>query len=143
MLAYEPIVRDPIRGTYRGHEILTMPPPSSGGVHIIQMLNILEHFPVRELGAGGADNVHLLAEVARLAYADRSKHLGDPGYYDVPVQWLTSKQYAGELAATIDMTKARASDDVAPGVAPWRRVPIPPITLSSMQTASPSPQPRR
>ena len=118
LLAYEPVVREPVRGNYRGHEILTMPPPSSGGVHVIQMLNILEHFPVRELGAGGADNVHLLTEVARLAYADRSRHLGDPDYFDVPVAWLTSKAYAKELAATIDMAKARPSSEVAPGVAP-------------------------
>jgi gamma-glutamyltranspeptidase/glutathione hydrolase len=116
--AYEPILREPISGTYRGYEIISMPPPSSGGVHIIQMLNILEHFPVRELGAGGADNVHLLAEAARLAYADRSLHLGDPDYHDVPVGWLISKQYAGELAATIDMKRARPSADVAPGVPP-------------------------
>jgi gamma-glutamyltranspeptidase/glutathione hydrolase len=115
---YKPVVRKPVMGTYRGYEIVTMPPPSSGGVHIIQMLNVLEHFPVRELGAGGADNVHLLAEVARLAYADRSQHLGDPDYYEVPVAWLTSKDYGKELAATIDMEKARLSSDVAPGVAP-------------------------
>ncbi|MCH5375361.1 MAG: gamma-glutamyltransferase [Planctomycetes bacterium] len=118
LLAYEPVARDPIIGNYRGYEILTMPPPSSGGVHIIQMLNVLEHFPVRELGAGGADNVHLLAEAARLAYADRSKYLGDPDFYDVPVAWLTSKEYGKELAATIDMNRARPSSEVAPGVAP-------------------------
>lgn len=118
LAAYKPVVREPVRGTYRGYEIVTMPPPSSGGVHIIQMLNILEHFPVAELGAGSADNVHLLAEAARLAYADRSEHLGDPDYYDVPLDWLVSKEYAKELAATIDMQKARKSDDVKPGVAP-------------------------
>ena len=118
LAAYKPVVREPVRGTYRGYEIVTMPPPSSGGIHIIQMLNILEHFPVAELGAGSADNVHLLAEVARLAYADRSEHLGDPDYYDVPLAWLVSKEYAKELAATIDMQKARKSDDVKPGVAP-------------------------
>jgi gamma-glutamyltranspeptidase/glutathione hydrolase len=118
LLAYEPTAREPIMGTYRGYQVLTMPPPSSGGVHIIQMLNILEHFPVRELGAGGADNVHLLAEAARLAYADRSKHLGDPEFYDVPSDWLTSKEYAKQLAAGIDMMKARPSTDVAAGVPP-------------------------
>ena len=115
---YRPVLREPVMGSYRGYDILTMPPPSSGGVHVIQMLNVLEHFPVRDLGAGGADNVHLLAEAARLAYADRSKHLGDPDYYDVPVAWLTSKDYGKELASTIDMAKARPSSDVAPGVAP-------------------------
>ncbi len=115
---YEPRVREPTTGEYRGYEIVTMPPTSSGGIHILQMLNILENFPIRELGAGSADNVHLLAEVARLAYADRSKYLGDPDYFDVPAAWLTSKAYAKELAATIDINKARSSDDVAPGVEP-------------------------
>ncbi len=118
LLAYEPVLREPVTGTYRGYRIVTMPPPSSGGVHVIQMLNILEHFPVREFGAGGADNVHLLAEAARLAYADRSRHLGDPDYFDVPVDWLTGKEYARHLASTIDMKKARPSSDVAPGIAP-------------------------
>jgi gamma-glutamyltranspeptidase/glutathione hydrolase len=82
------------------------------------MLNILEHFPVREYGAESADNVHLLVEVAKLAFADRSKHLGDADFYDVPSNWLTSKEYARELAAGIDMHKARPSEDIAPGVAP-------------------------
>ena len=118
LAAYRPVIRDVLRGSYHGFELVTMPPPSSGGVHVIQMLNILENFPVTEMGAGSADNVHLLAEVARLAYADRSKHLGDPDFYPVPVDWLTSKAYAGELAATIDMQVARESDDVAPGVEP-------------------------
>ena len=118
LAAYKPIVREPVRGTYRGYDIVSMPPSSSGGIHIIQMLNILEHFPVREYGAESADNVHLLAEVAKLAFADRSKHLGDVDFYDVPSNWLTSKEYAGELAAGIDMQKARPSEDIAPGVAP-------------------------
>ena len=117
LLAYKPIVREPVVGSYRGYDVLTMPPPSSGGVHVIQMLNILENFPVREIGSGAADNVHLLAEVARLAYADRSEHLGDPDFYDVPVAWLTGKAYAKELASSIDMARARPSEDVAPGVA--------------------------
>lgn len=116
--SYKPSMRQVVRGTYRGYEIVTMPPPSSGGVHLIQMLNILENFPVTEMGAGAADSIHLLAEVMRLAYADRSKHLGDPDFYPVPIEWLTSKDYARKLAATIDMTVARKSEDVAPGIAP-------------------------
>jgi gamma-glutamyltranspeptidase/glutathione hydrolase len=115
---YEVDVREPVRGTYRGYEVVAMPPPSSGGVHILQMLNVLEQFPVGEMGSESADAVHLLAEVARLAYADRSKHLGDSDYYDVPLKWLTSKEYGEQLAASIDMTKARPSEEVAPGVAP-------------------------
>jgi gamma-glutamyltranspeptidase/glutathione hydrolase len=123
LAAYKPVIREVLRGSYRGFELATMPPPSSGGVHVIQMLNILENFPVSELGAGSADNVHLLAEVARLAYADRSKHLGDPDFYPVPVDWLTSKAYGKQLAATIDMSAARKSEDVAPGVAPVEESP--------------------
>ena len=118
LAAYEPSVRQPLRGTYRGYEIVTMPPPSSGGVHLLQMLNILDGFPIAEMGAGSADSVHLLTEVMRLAYADRSKHLGDADFYPVPVKWLTGGPYAEKLAATIDMKKARASSDVAAGVAP-------------------------
>jgi len=118
LAAYAPVVRDAARGTYRGYEVLTMPPPSSGGIHIVQMLNILENFPMAEFGSGSADAIHVLAETARLAYADRSKHLGDPDYYEVPAEWLMSKAYARELAAGIDMKRARPSSEVAPGVPP-------------------------
>jgi len=118
LAAYRPAIRQAVTGSYRGYDVVTMPPPSSGGIHILQMLNVLEHFPVADMGAGSADSVHLLAEVARLAYADRSKHLGDPDYYDVPADWLTSKAYGKELAESIDMQKARDSEDVSPGVAP-------------------------
>ena len=118
LAAYKPAVREPVRGTYRGYEVISMPPPSSGGIHIVQMLNILENFPMTSFGYGSADSFHLLAETLRLAFADRSEHLGDPDFYDVPLEWLMSKEYAREQAATIDMTKARKSEDVAPGVAP-------------------------
>jgi len=117
LAAYQPAVREPLRGTYRGFEIVAMPPTSSGGVHVLQMLNVLQHFPISEFGAGSADEVHVLAEVMRVAYADRSKHLGDPDFYDVPVEWLSSDEYAAELADSIDMNRARPSTEVAPGVA--------------------------
>jgi gamma-glutamyltranspeptidase/glutathione hydrolase len=120
LAAYKPVVREPVRGTYRDYDIVSMPPSSSGGVHVIQMLNILEYFPVRAYGSESADNVHLLVEVAKLAYADRSKHLGDLDFYDVPAEWLMSKAYAKELAAGIDMQKARPSEEIAPGVPPAR-----------------------
>ena len=123
LAAYRPVEREAVIGDYRGYEVVAMPPPSSGGVHVIQMLNILEHFPVASLGAGSADNIHLLAEVSRLAFADRSKHLGDPDYYRVPADWLTSKEYARQLAATIDMKRARPSAEVAPGVEPAHESP--------------------
>ena len=118
LAAYEPVWRPVLSGDYRGHRIVTMPPPSSGGVHILQMLNVLEHFDVTAMGSGSADSVHLLAEVMRLAFADRSKHLGDPDYYPVPVEWLTGKAYAGTLADGITLDKARPSEDVLPGVLP-------------------------
>ena len=118
LAAYVPAIREVIKGSYRGYEIVTMPPPSSGGVHVVQMLNILENFAVSDMGSGSADSVHLLAEVARLAFADRSKYLGDPDFFDVPVGWLTSKGYGKQLAAGIDMLKARDSNAVSPGVEP-------------------------
>lgn len=120
MAAFRPAIREPLRGNYRGAEIVTMPPPSSGGVHVLQMLNVLSHFPISEMGSGSADKAHVLAETMRLAYADRSEHLGDPDFYDVPVNWLTSAEYAAELADSIDMQWARPSTDVAPGVAARR-----------------------
>ena len=118
LAAYEVDVRKPLEGDYRGWKIVTMPPPSSGGVHVLQMLNILERFDVEAMGSESADSVHLLTEVARLAYADRSKHLGDPEYVEVPVAWLTGKEYGRELAGTIDMQRARPSSEVLPGTAP-------------------------
>jgi len=118
LAAYVPVVRKAVTGNYRGFDIVTMPPPSSGGIHVVQMLNILEHFPVASWGSGSANAIHLLTEVARLAYADRSEHLGDSDYHDVPLEWLTSKTYGEQLAATIDMKKARDSNDVSPGVEP-------------------------
>jgi len=118
LAAYKPAIRQAATGNYRGYGIVTMPPPSSGGIHVLQMLNILEQFPVTDMGAGSADSIHLLAEVARLAFADRSKHLGDPDHYEVPVDWLTSKEYGEQLAALIDMQRARDSNDVLPGTEP-------------------------
>jgi len=118
LAAYKPAIRQAATGSYRGYGIVTMPPPSSGGIHVLQMLNILEHFPVTDMGAGSADSIHLLAEVARLAFADRSKHLGDPDHYEVPVDWLTSKEYGEQLAASIYMRRARDSNDVLPGTEP-------------------------
>ena len=118
LATYRPAVRAPLTGQYRGFEIVSMPPSSSGGVHVIQMLNVLEQFPIAEYGPGSADSVHVLAEVMKLAYADRSEHLGDMDYYEVPIDWLTSKTYARELAASIDLRRARPAAEIAPGVAP-------------------------
>ena len=90
--SYRSIIRRPIEGTYRGYEILSMPPPSSGGVHLVQILNILEDFPIGFLGVNSADTIHLMAEAMKMAYADRSRHLGDPDYWDLPISGITSKR---------------------------------------------------
>ena len=113
--AYRAVERDVVRGTYRGHEIVSMPPPSSGGVHLIEILNILEGFPIGDLGANSAATIHLMAEAMKLAYADRSKHLGDPDFTKIPLKGLLSKAYANELRSTISIERARPSSDILPG----------------------------
>ncbi|MBI2835162.1 MAG: gamma-glutamyltransferase, partial [Acidobacteria bacterium] len=101
--------RAPLRGTYRGHEILSMPPASSGGTALIEMLNILEGFDVAANGFGSAASVHLMAESMRRAYADRARHLGDPDFNDIPVARLTSKPYAAQLRKSIHPNRASKS----------------------------------
>lgn len=106
---YRVIKREAVHGTYRGFDIYSMPPPSSGGVHLIQMLNLLERYPLAQYGAGSAQVMHLIAESARLAYADRSEHLGDPDFVRVPQQGLVSKKYAEQLSAKIKFDRATPS----------------------------------
>lgn len=112
---YKVIDRQPIEGEYRGYKVVTMPPPSSGGVHLVQMLNMLEHYPMKDYGVDSAKSIHTLAETMKLAYADRSEYLGDPDFVKIPVTGLTSKQYANELIKTIPETTARPSADIKPG----------------------------
>jgi len=99
--------RPPVRGTYRGYEIVSMGPTSSGGTHIIQMLNILEHFDIAKMGFGSADTVHVIGEAMKIAFADRFRYMADPATTDIPLDWLTSKEYGAERAAQIDMAKAQ------------------------------------
>jgi gamma-glutamyltranspeptidase/glutathione hydrolase len=101
LAGYKPVRRAPIRGTYRGYEILSMPPPSSGGVTLIQMLNILEGFDIAASGFGSADTLHLMTESMRRAYADRARHLGDPDFVEMPLERLASKEYADEQRKSI------------------------------------------
>jgi len=115
LATYEVEDTEPVSGTYRGHEIVSMPPPSSGGVHIIQMLNILEEFPIGYLGHNTAETIHLMAEAMKFAYADRSEHLGDPNFWEVPTEWITSKTYADSLRSRIDRWKAAPSEEIKPG----------------------------
>lgn len=116
--SYKVVEREAVRGSYRGYEIVSMPPPSSGGVHVVQMLNILEQFPMGDFESGSALTLHVMAEAMRQAYADRSQHLGDPDYYDVPIEWLTSESYAKEIAEGISLESARTSSSVYPGKVP-------------------------
>lgn len=115
LAVYEAKVREPVTGTYRGYEIVSMPPPSSGGAHIVQILNLLEAWPIGFLGHNSAETIHLMAESMRLAYADRSEYLGDSDFADVPIDALTSKAYADSLRAGIDRNRARPSTEVKPG----------------------------
>ena len=112
---YEVIEREPVRGTYRDYVIEAMPAPSSGGTHVIQMLNILENFPLAKMGPESADALHIMAESMKYSYADRSKYLGDPDFVEVPTETLISKEYAKGIAAKISSQRARTSDEIAPG----------------------------
>ena len=104
---YRVFEREPVRGTYRGHEIIGPPPPSSGPLHIIQMFNLLEGFDLRAMGFGTVETVHLWAEVMKLAFADRHEYVADPASTAVPVSWLTSRAYADERRPDIDTARCK------------------------------------
>jgi len=117
---YKAVERKPISGTYRGYEVFSMPPPSSGGIHIVEILNILENFDLAKMGFGSADALQVMAEAEKHAYADRSEYLGDPDFVKVPWQALTNKAYAKTLAKQIDVNKALPSTEIKPGkLAPY------------------------
>jgi gamma-glutamyltranspeptidase / glutathione hydrolase len=113
--AYRPVTRTPVRGTYRVYQIVSMPPPSSGGVHLIEMLNVLEGYPLAELGSGSVPALHLMIETMKRAYADRAEFLGDPDVVAVPVERLTSKSYAADLRRSIDPRRATPSSSIRAG----------------------------
>lgn len=112
---YRVVERQPVRGTYKDFEIVSTPPPSSGGVHIVQMLNILEGYDLQAMGHNSAAYVHHLTESMKLAYADRSLYLADPDFVDVPVTQLVDKAYAEQQRQRIDSNVATPSVDIAPG----------------------------
>jgi gamma-glutamyltranspeptidase / glutathione hydrolase len=117
---YKTITRQPIRGTYRGFEIIGPPPPSSGPLHIVQMLNILEGYDMGALGFGSVKTVHLLAEVLKIAFADRAAATADPAFVRVPVDRILSKVYAAQRRARIDLREAQAwTAEVAPETSPY------------------------
>ena len=110
--SYRAVERSPVRGTYRGYDVVSMPPPSSGGVLLIQMLNVLEDYKLR---AGDPASLHVMIETMKRAYADRAQYLGDPDAVKMPVGGLASKRYAAALRATIDPERAKPSQEVSPG----------------------------
>ncbi len=109
---YVAVERPVVRGSYRGRTIVSMPPPSSGGVHLIEILNILEHFPIRETGPQTAATIHVMAEAMKLAFADRAEWLADPDFVKIPTSGLLSKKYAAKLAAEISTERARPSAEI-------------------------------
>jgi len=115
MKNYAPAIRRPVHGTYRGFDIYSMSPPSSGGTHIVQILNILEGYPIAQYGHNSAATIHLMAESMKRAYADRSLYLGDEDFVTVPLKGLTSKDYAAQIREKIDMDKATSSSTITPG----------------------------
>jgi len=116
--SYQAIIRPPVRGSYRGFDIVAMPQPSSGGVVLLEALNILEGFPLREMKQGAAPSLHVLIEAMKRAYADRARYLGDPDFISAPVATLISKQYAAKQRASIDPGHATPWTDALSAVPP-------------------------
>ncbi|HXG66671.1 MAG TPA: gamma-glutamyltransferase, partial [Blastocatellia bacterium] len=112
---YEPTLRKPLKGKYRGYDILTMPPPSSGGAVLLEMLNMLEHYNLAELGYHSSDSLHLIIEAMRRAFADRAEYMGDADFVKVPVEGLISKKYAADLVKTINPDRATPSAEIQAG----------------------------
>ncbi len=115
---YQSVWREPVTGTYRDHQIISMPPPSSGGVLLIQLLNMLEPYDLKAMGFGSADAVHHMVEAERRAYADRAEHLGDPDFFPVPITKLIDKNYALARFADFAPDKSSRSTDIRPGSFP-------------------------
>ncbi len=112
---YQAVIRPPVHGTYRGFDVYSMSPPSSGGVHIVQILNMLASYPINQYGHNSAQTIHLMAETMRRAYADRASYLGDSDFVDVPLRGLTSKSYANALVKKIQLDKATPSVEIKAG----------------------------
>jgi len=118
LASYVAVERTPVTGQFRGYDIVSAPPPSSGGIHVIQMLNILEPYPLETWGHNSAQYLHHVIEAMKLAYADRSEHLGDPDRMDAPIDFLLAKDYATTRRGIINSAQATASAKIAAGVMP-------------------------
>jgi gamma-glutamyltranspeptidase/glutathione hydrolase len=118
--SYRPVIRAPVRGNYRGFDIMSMPPPSSGGVVLLETLNILEGFAMSDMKQGTAPSLHVMIEAMKRAYADRARYLGDPDFVTAPVATLMSKEYAAKQRASIDLDRATPWTDVLSAATPPR-----------------------
>jgi gamma-glutamyltranspeptidase/glutathione hydrolase len=116
--SYRPVIRAPVRGNYRGFDIVSMPPPSSGGVVLLETLNILEGFPMSDMKQGTAPSLHVMIEAMKRAYADRARYLGDPDFISAPVSTLMSKEYAAKQRASIDLDRATPWTDALSATPP-------------------------
>src|SRR3954447_1600152 len=116
--SYRAVIRAPVRGSYRGYDVLSMPQPSSGGVVLLETLNILEGFPMREMRQGSAPSLHLMIEAMKRGYADRARYLGDPDFVSAPVATLISKHYAAQQRASIDPDRATPWTDALSATPP-------------------------
>ena len=116
--SYRPVIRAPVRGTYRGYDIISMPQPSSGGVVLVEILNILEGFPMHDMKQGSAPSLHVMIEAMKRAYADRARYLGDPAFVKAPIATLISKDYAAKQRASIDLDHATPWTDALAATPP-------------------------
>jgi gamma-glutamyltranspeptidase/glutathione hydrolase len=110
--SYQAVIRAPVRGTYRGYDIVSMPQPSSGGVVLLETLNILEGFAMSDMKQGSVPSLHLMIEAMKRGYADRARYLGDPAFVNAPTSTLVAKDYAAKQRASIDLDHATPSSDV-------------------------------
>ncbi len=116
--SYQAVIRAPVRGTYRGYDIVSMPPPSSGGTVLLETLNILEGFPMSDMKQGSAPSLHLIIEAMKRAYADRARYLGDPSFVNAPIAILIAKDYAAKQRAGIDPERATPWTDALSATPP-------------------------
>jgi gamma-glutamyltranspeptidase/glutathione hydrolase len=116
--SYQPVIRVPVRGSYRGYDIVSMPQPSSGGVVLLETLNILEGFPMRDMAQGSAPSLHVMIEAMKRAYADRARYLGDPAFVNAPIAALVAKDYAAKQRLSIDLDRATPWTDALSALPP-------------------------
>ncbi len=143
LAAYAARERAPITGTFRGYHIMSMGPPSSGGIALVELLNILEAYPLADYGPNASRTMHLMIEAERRVYADRAEWLGDPDFVKVPVSGLIAKPYANKLRASISTSTRRRATTCAPASPPPSSRPRRRTTRSWTPTATPSPRRRR